>query len=120
MNFLPVQVVEGGARAMLSDGTVVATRVAGFAGASGELGLRAEHVRVCPAGEGAFTASVELVERLGERTLVYGRLKDGTAITAEDAGSSRVRMGDTVGLKIDGTAAHLFDAAGVGYHGAGK
>ena len=119
MNFLPVQVAEGGAKAMLGDGTAVVTRVAGFTGANGELGLRAEHVRVVAAGEGALTATVELVERLGERTLVYGRLKDGTAVTAEDAGSSRVRMGDTVGLKIDGTSAHLFDAAGVGYHGAG-
>ncbi len=116
MNFLPVQVADGGARAMLGDGTVLTTKVSGFPGASGELGLRAEHVRVGPAGEGALSATVELVERLGERTLVYGRLKDGTAVTAEDAGSSRVQMGDTVGLKIDGTTAHLFDAAGVGYH----
>jgi multiple sugar transport system ATP-binding protein len=96
-----------------SDGTVVATLIRGFTGLTGELGLRAEHVRV---GEGPLTASVELVERLGERTLVYGRLSDGTAVTAEDAGASRVKMGDTVGLNIDGRAAHLFDVAGVGYH----
>ena len=118
MNFLPVAVGEGGARVTLGDGTVVATAVRGFAGGSGELGLRAEHVRVCAAGEGQLSAVVDLVERLGERTLVYGRLKDGTAVVAEDAGASRVRMGDTVGLKVEGSAAHLFDADGVGYHGA--
>ena len=39
------------------------------------------------------------------------------AITAEDIGASRVRMGDAVGLR-DGRvkAGHLFDADGVGHH----
>jgi multiple sugar transport system ATP-binding protein len=119
MTFLPVKVADGGAKAVLGDGTVLATAVRGFTETAGELGLRAEHVRVCAVGEGALTAAVDLVERLGERTLVYGRLKDGATITAEDSGASRVRMGDTVGLKIDGAAAHLFDAAGIGFHGAG-
>ena len=116
MNFLPVTVSDGGAAATLGDGTVLATAIRGFGGEAGELGLRAEHIRVCATGEGQLTATVDLVERLGERTLVYGRLKDGTAITAEDAGSSRVRMGDTVGLRIEAAAAHLFDADGIGYH----
>ena len=119
MNFLPVTVGEGGAKATLGDGTVLATAVSGFSGGGGELGLRAEHVRVCAAGEGQLSATVDMVERLGERTLVYGRLKDGTAITAEDVGASRVRMGDTVGLKVEAQAGHLFDADGVGYHAEG-
>ncbi len=115
MNFLPVTVGEDGL-VTLGDGTALTTAVRGFAGGAGELGLRAEHVRVCAVSEGALSATVELVERLGERTLVYGRLADGTAITAEDAGASRVRMGDTVGLRVDALAGHVFDAAGVGYH----
>jgi multiple sugar transport system ATP-binding protein len=61
---------------------------------------------------------VELVERLGERTLVYARLGDGQPITAEDDGTSPVKIGDEVPLKIDGAAAHLFDAEGTGYHRA--
>ena len=80
------------------------------------IGLRPENVTVT-ASEGAdLTAHVEFVERLGERTLVYAKLKDGTSITAGDTGLSRVVMGDTIGLKIDGASAHLFDAAGRGYH----
>jgi multiple sugar transport system ATP-binding protein len=73
-------------------------------------------VRVAGApGKGA-SAAVELVERLGERTLVYARLKDGLAITAEDAGDSRVQVGETIALAINGAAAHLFDADGRGHH----
>ena len=119
MNFLPVRVGEGGTKVTLGDGTILTTAVSGFAGDAGDLGLRAEHVRVCAVGEGPLSATVEMVERLGERTLVYGRLQDGTAITAEDIGSSRVQMGDTVGLMVEAKAGHLFDADGVGYHEEG-
>jgi multiple sugar transport system ATP-binding protein len=80
------------------------------------VGLRPEAVRV---GSGGTKAKVELVERLGERTLIYARLADGQAITAEDEGTSAVQIGDEVPLKIDGAAAHIFDSDGTGYHRAG-
>ena len=63
-------------------------------------------------------AKVELVERLGERSIVYGRLKNGLAITAEDSGQSMIAVGDTVPLTIDGERAHLFGPDGTGYHRA--
>jgi multiple sugar transport system ATP-binding protein len=68
-------------------------------------------------GEGT-KAKVDLVERLGERTLVYARLADGQPITAEDEAYSRVRLGDDVSLAIDGGAAHVFGPDGSGYHRA--
>ena len=117
MTLLPATLAEGGGHATvrLGDGTEIATRVASAGLPQGplELGLRPEHVRV--AAEGA-AATVELVERLGERTLVYARLADGQAITAEDDGDSRARIGDKVHLRIDGAAAHLFGPDGAGYH----
>jgi multiple sugar transport system ATP-binding protein len=106
----------------LGDGSVVETNVprAGLPGGGAlELGLRPESVTVVPAGEGGAQAKVELVERLGERSLVYGRLSDGQAITAEDGGTTTVKVGDTIGLRIDGAAAHLFEAGGRGHHAAG-
>jgi len=103
----------------LGDGTVVETRVPRAAlpneGAL-RLGLRPEAVRV--GGEGGPSAKVELVERLGERTLIYARLADGQPITAEDEGDSRVKIGDTVALAIDGAAAHLFGPDGAAVHRA--
>ena len=83
------------------------------------LGLRPEAVRVLAAGEGNATAVVRVVERLGERTLVYAALADGALLTAEDRGDSQVQPGDAVQLAIDGNAAHLFAADGSGYHSAG-
>ena len=105
----------------LGDGTEIATRVRRDQlpqWANLRVGLRPEMVRVGGRGKGTTKAKAELVERLGERTLVYARLRDGQPITAEDEGDSRVKIGDEVSLKIDGSAAHVFDADGTGYHGA--
>jgi multiple sugar transport system ATP-binding protein len=120
MTLLPAQLDGDGefARLKLGDGSAVGTRVsrAGLpAGAELRMGLRPEAVRVDGA-EAATKGKVELVERLGERTLVYARLSDGQAITAEDEGDSRVKIGDEVPLTIDGSAAHVFGPDGTGYH----
>jgi multiple sugar transport system ATP-binding protein len=122
MTLLPATLGEGDgefAKLKLGDGSMVETKVPGEdlpAGAELRLGLRPEAVRVAPQGT---KAKVELVERLGERTLVYARLTDGEAITAEDEGDSAIKIGDEVTLSIDGAAAHVFDADGIGHHRAG-
>jgi multiple sugar transport system ATP-binding protein len=126
MTLAPAELIDAGggpfARVRLGDGSEVETRVpvAGLGSGEGlQLGLRPEGVTVAGGGAAGTAAKVELVERLGERTLIYARLADGLAITAEDEGYSRVRVGDTIGLRIDGHAAHLFDADGAGHHSEG-
>ncbi|MFL6720254.1 MAG: ABC transporter ATP-binding protein [Sphingomonas sp.] len=101
----------------LGDGSIVETQAprAGLPPGELRLGLRPEAVRVA-AGAATTNAKVELVERLGERTLVYARLADGQPITAEDEAYSRVRLGDEVSLAIDGSAAHVFGPDGAGHH----
>ncbi|HEX8222755.1 MAG TPA: ABC transporter ATP-binding protein [Allosphingosinicella sp.] len=115
-------VADGGgefARVRLGDGSEVETRVPRArlpADGPLQIGLRPESVRVAGGGASGTAAKVELVERLGERTLIYARLADGQAITAEDEGLSRVRLGDTIGLRIEGGSAHIFGPDGTGYH----
>jgi len=122
MTVAPVQLLPDGggfASVRLGDGARVDTRVPRDGlDADGplQIGLRPESVSVTEAGAGTTDAQVELVERLGDRTLVYARLSDGLPVTAEDAGLSRVRAGDAVGLRIDGAAAHLFGPDGRGRH----
>lgn len=121
MTLLPVSLTggEGGhAAVMLGDGAKVETKVArsGLPAEGLQLGLRPESVRVVAPGTGTTDAEVLLVERLGERTLVYATLSDGQSITAEDVGTSSVKMGETVGLRIDGSIAHLFGPDGAGHH----
>ncbi len=118
---LPARLAGGGqcARVSLGGGAEVETRVPVSAlpeGAEVRLGVRPENVRVVAPGAGTVAAEAILVERLGERTLVYARLADGQELTAVDEGSSALKIGDPVALAIDGAAAHIFGPDGTGYH----
>ena len=107
----------------LGDGSVLETRVpVSSLPADGGLrvGLRPEAVRVGGRGKSARKATVELVERLGERTLIYARLGDGQSIVAEDEGDSPIKIGDSIALRIDGAATHVFGADGTAIHRSGE
>jgi multiple sugar transport system ATP-binding protein len=125
MTLAPARVVasDGGyARVRLGSGAHVETRVPrdGLADNDAvELGLRSEYVTVTGAGAGTVDAEAMIVERLGDRTLVYARLSDGLEVTAQDEGNSQIKMGDRIGLRIDGAAAHVFGPDGVGRHAQG-
>jgi multiple sugar transport system ATP-binding protein len=103
----------------LGGGAEVETRVRrGALPANGplQLGLRPEMVGVAAAGAGTAKAKVELLERLGDRTLVYSVLADGLEVIAQDVGDSRLQVGDRIGLRMDGGAAHLFGPDGAAFH----
>ena len=123
MNFVPVEVDQAAsefAEVKLPDGSCVATRIAKAslpAGTKLTFGIRAESIGITGQEAGETTGRALFVERLGDRTLVYLELADGSTIVAEDAGMSRIAVGDVVGLKFDGGAAHLFDDQR-GYHAA--
>lgn len=122
MTLAPATLVPGGdglARVRLGNGAEIQTRVprTGWSdGATLSLGLRPEHVTVAANGEALADARVMLVERLGDRSFVYAQLADGLEVIAQDTGFTRLRTGDRIGLRVDGTAAHLFDADGTGRH----
>jgi multiple sugar transport system ATP-binding protein len=109
----------GFATVRLADGARIATRVRaeGLAiGAPVHLGLRPENVRATMPGNGATDAQVILVERLGDRSLIYAQLSDGQEIIAQDHGTTAARIGDKIGVEIDGAAAHIFTTDDVGLH----
>ena len=124
MNFLPVTVAAGGdgfARARLADGMEIATRVPrdGLSGGEGwRLALRPHAVTITAPGAGDLDAVVDVVERLGDRDHVYATTDQGERLVAENPGQTPLKIGDRIGLKLDGTAAHLFDADDRGRHAA--
>ncbi len=112
---------DGFAHVRLGDGAVVATHVpaASLAGSTSvQLGLRPEHVAVVAPGDGDTHADVVLVERLGDRSFVYARLADGQDIVAHDGGNCALRIGERIGLRLDGAAAAVFGADGAACHAA--
>jgi len=117
MNFLPVAAVEaedGLAVAVLPDGVRVPTAVAadGLPAGPFTLGVRAEDVEP---GAGS-PAVVDIVERLGERTLVHACFGDGSAVVYDEEGASEVRPGERVALGMRSDAVHLFDETGLAHH----
>jgi len=120
MNFVDVTLDTSGenAGAAFAGGISVATSIATSQLTQGKytFGIRSEDVRIVAAGQGNADGTVDVLERLGERTLVYVRLGDGQQIVGSDAGNSRVAIGDMVGLAFDGQKAHLFDESGRAWH----
>jgi multiple sugar transport system ATP-binding protein len=112
MNLLPVTLTGQGDRAAarLGNGAVVPLPFAPKGDGPWELGIRPEALTVSQVGTTKATATV--VERLGDRTLVYARLSDGTQIIAQDSGKSQVKAGDGIGLAFDTAELHLFDGQG--------
>jgi len=118
MNFLPVAPTgeQGGCVVVrLPDGTSLPTAIA-----SSELpraphltlGVRAEHVEP---GSGT-PVRVDVVERLGERTLVYALAADGSTIVYDEPGNVAPGIGERLDLAIDPAHVHLFDGDGRAYH----
>jgi multiple sugar transport system ATP-binding protein len=112
MNLLPVTLTGQGDRAAarLGDGSVVPLPFAPKGEGPWELGIRPEALTVSAGGTTRAAATV--VERLGDRTLVYAKLSDGLLVIAQDSGKSQVKAGDVIGLAFDTNELHLFDGQG--------
>ena len=116
MNFLKVTLEGVGTEtiAVLGDGSRIPVPIVVPHDGTYELGIRPEAVSVRPNGE--TTAKAAVVEHLGDRTLVYAHLADGSQITAQDDGRSTVGPGDDLRLSFDVSQLHLFDSDGNAYH----
>ncbi len=76
------------------------------------IGLRPESVVLVPENEGHFHAKVELVEALGAETLIYVTTEQGAQLVARQNSRTSLTAGSGVGVKIDTSTAHFFDALG--------
>ena len=126
MNFLSGTVTDEG-RIRLDAGLDVTLPDAiapSLAGRAVDLGVRPEHMALARDGGESFALEVLTVETLGADTLLHGRVSgpgaaasdsvvDGAAhsIAMRLPGSTRVRDGETVPVRIEPGAWHLFDAA---------
>ena len=112
MNLLPVTLDGSAGRpaARLGNGAVVPLPAQPAGQGPWELGIRPEALTVV--AEGMTKATATVVERLGDRTLVYAKLSDGVQVIAQDGGKSEVKAGDSIGLTFDTAELHLFDAQG--------
>ena len=85
----------------------------GARAAPAEIGIRPEHIAIVdPADRRAqLDGVVQLVERLGNLTIVYV-VDAGGAIVVEGSGELAIRVDDTVGLVFDASRTHMFGRDG--------
>ena len=76
------------------------------------VGLRPENVVLVPEREGHFRGKVELVEALGAETLIYVTTDQGAQLVARQTSRSNLVVGAHIGVQIDTSSAHFFDALG--------
>ncbi|MCV3766491.1 ABC transporter ATP-binding protein [Rhizobium sp. TRM95796] len=120
MNFLSVDVVRSGRTPIrFPNGFQLEIEAPVPAPGKFDLGIRPESVRIVTGEDDparpSTEAKVDVVEQLGERTLAYCTLEDGSPFIAQDSGRSQVRPGDRVRVALDTSAIHLFDADGRSY-----
>jgi len=119
MNFLAATCVGTGAdgvRLQLAAGgaTTIPVDASGVAkGDSLELGIRPDDLTTGAVGDAAVLELMpEVVERLGNQTVVYTSTKDGTPVCVIAGGSEDVRPGQPLRAGFDPRDAHLFRADG--------
>ena len=85
-------------------------------GKTGTFGVRPEEIVIAPPGEGIFAGTVDLVEKLGEVTLIYADCGNGgEPVLAKLDGIADVKKGDRIEFGAPPSLLHVFDAKGVAY-----
>ncbi|MBI3515313.1 MAG: TOBE domain-containing protein, partial [Proteobacteria bacterium] len=79
-----------------------------LAGRTVVLGVRAEHIRL---GTDGLPGRVELLEPLGNGTLVFFDVGGDGPLVANVEPETSLTSGDSVRFAFDATRLHLFDAA---------
>jgi multiple sugar transport system ATP-binding protein len=95
MNMMPASMIEG-----QSDSAV-------------EVGVRPEHFTLVAAGDGQLSGRVEMVEALGNETLIHVELEGShEMVIVRQYEQTSVRPDEKVGINYDASQLHCFDAQG--------
>ncbi|MBV1902006.1 MAG: sn-glycerol-3-phosphate ABC transporter ATP-binding protein UgpC [Marinosulfonomonas sp.] len=79
----------------------------------GTLGIRPEHLQLCPAGEGSLNVDVLYTEALGAETLIHAKLANGAPITVRQDGQMELpESGANLDVRWQADAVMLFDKNG--------
>jgi ABC-type sugar transport system ATPase subunit len=118
MNTVPCTIESGGATPMVmpQGGKAVAVNIEipeSAKGAKGTFGVRPEDLVIADGGNEIFTGKVQIVEKLGEVTLIYVDCGNpNEPVLAKLQGIVSLNKGDTVKLGAPTHALHVFDANG--------
>ena len=75
-------------------------------------GVRPEHIEIVTGPDADIAATVDLTEQLGGETYLFCSAEGWPQLTVHQLGQLPVRRGETVHLRFNRAAMHLFDADG--------
>ena len=107
--------IRGGALAVVGGDRLILAENCPSEGERVAAGLRSEDLHVAP-DSGAATvlqASVELVEHLGDTSLLHCRLPGGHPVLAKTSGDTEITSGSKIRLGYNPAQVHLFDVEGM-------
>jgi multiple sugar transport system ATP-binding protein len=117
MNFFPVDIaaINGRTASIVQPGgRTLEIGIASDAGAgAAELGVRPEHLTIVDPNDltAAFAGTVAIIEHLGNSTILYVETPVGQLVV-EGEGDLVAKPGQTIGLRLSESHAHLFGATG--------
>ncbi|MCX5513262.1 ABC transporter ATP-binding protein [Kaistia algarum] len=120
MNTMPCTIVSGGAEPVVKpDGcepvTVRAVIPTSAAGSKGTFGVRPEDLEIATGDDVIFRGTIDIVEQLGEVTLIYVDVGAPEPIVAKIANDIAVARGEKVALTTERRHLHVFDESGKAY-----
>ncbi|MCX5495908.1 sn-glycerol-3-phosphate ABC transporter ATP-binding protein UgpC [Kaistia dalseonensis] len=120
MNTIPCVIESGGSDPRVKpDGCasipVKATIPASAAGTKGTFGVRPEDLEITTGDFSIFRGTVDIVEQLGEVTLIYVDVGTTEPVVAKIANDIPVAKGDKVALTTELRHLHVFDEKGIAY-----
>ena len=114
INLLPCKAVGANSIVLGAEGHVVETRGGtGFApGSTMTLGIRPEHIALAGPDEQGLSITIDMVERLGGESYLYGAAGGLPQITVRLDGQTAHGRGDRVALRLPPKKVHVFDESG--------
>ncbi|WP_425101057.1 ABC transporter ATP-binding protein [Tropicibacter sp. S64] len=116
MNFIQAEITVGATgQVFLSSQDLLPTPIKASAGELARkvvLGIRPQQLHTNPTGAPVLSTTVDLIERLGDRTIVNLRLQSGQKLLAELDGGASIALGQRLDVHFDPEQTNLFDIEG--------
>jgi len=71
------------------------------------LGFRADDLEIKEDGE--ISLNIDIIEKLGSDSIIYGRDKNGESICYKESGNTKLGIGENINISINVDNVHIFD-----------
>ena len=71
------------------------------------LGFRAEDLNLKE--EGDISLTIDIIEKLGSDSIIYGKDKDGQPVCYKESGNTKLEIGEIINISLDVDTHHIFD-----------